>query len=254
MTFKNFYFISALLFGCSAHASQVLNMNPNARISAKISFDSMNRIAIDKDRISQVFGDENTYTTQIDEMRGQLFLKPTAENGDKPIHLTITSENDVVQDIELLPDKINTQTLILKGEKQLVENKNASKSYPSLGYSSAFSSNGGTVKSRSSQIIYALKKTITESDMENSVITDTAAFDDKEIKSLGLKVNSLFARVFDNLQVDVFELSNPTKNSIELLESMFKGENVVAVSLLRRQLNVKEKARVYIVRNIATSH
>lgn len=95
-------------------ASQTLVMNPDKRLKAVISCDSMNRLAVANDRITQIFGDNDAYEVQTEESTGQLFLKPTAENGKKPLSVTLITENGVTQDMTLQPEEREATTVILK--------------------------------------------------------------------------------------------------------------------------------------------
>lgn len=94
-------------------SSQVLKLAENKRIEASICADSMNRIAVANDRITQIFGDEGTFESQNDEATGQVFLKPTAENGSKSLSLTLITEQGITQDLTLKPDAKSAKTLIL---------------------------------------------------------------------------------------------------------------------------------------------
>ncbi|NBX70249.1 MAG: hypothetical protein EBR01_15020, partial [Proteobacteria bacterium] len=89
-----FPFIATL----EAGASQSLSMNPDKRIKAHISNDSMNRIAVANDRITQVFGDSEAYEAQTEESTGQIFLKPTIENANKSLAITLITESGATQD------------------------------------------------------------------------------------------------------------------------------------------------------------
>ena len=95
-------------------ASQALVMNPDKRLKAIISCDSMNRLAEANDRITQIFGDNDAYEVQTEESTGQLFLKPTAENGKKPLSVTLITENGATQDMVLQPQEREATTVILK--------------------------------------------------------------------------------------------------------------------------------------------
>jgi len=92
---------------------QVLKMAGNKRIEASICADSMNRIAVTNDRITQIFGDEGTFESQNDEATGQVFLKPTVENGSKSLSLTLITEQGVTQDLTLKPTAKSAKTLVL---------------------------------------------------------------------------------------------------------------------------------------------
>jgi hypothetical protein len=83
-------------------ASQTIATNPDKRLKAIISADSMNRLAVANDRITQIFGDQEAYEVQTEESTGQLFLKPTLENGKKPLAITLITDR-VGGALRLLP-------------------------------------------------------------------------------------------------------------------------------------------------------
>jgi hypothetical protein len=95
-------------------ASQTIALNPDKRLKAIISSDSMNRLAVANDRITQVFGDHDAYEVQSEESTGQVFLKPTVENGKKPLSITIITESGLTQDMTLEPVERDAATVILK--------------------------------------------------------------------------------------------------------------------------------------------
>lgn len=108
----------SLFWGTHTYAgSQVLSMDGNSRLEANIARDYLNRIAASNDRITQIFGDEATYTVQADENKGQIFIKPSEANGLKPISLTIITESGQVQDLTLKPGDKGASTIVLKGQK-----------------------------------------------------------------------------------------------------------------------------------------
>lgn len=104
---------SVAIYASSDQSNQSLKVIENKRITATICADSMNRISIANDRITQIFGDEGTFESQNDEATGQLFLKPTAENGSKNLSLTLITEQGITQDLKLIPTSKTPQTLVL---------------------------------------------------------------------------------------------------------------------------------------------
>ncbi len=94
--------------------SQTIATNPDKRLKAIISADSMNRLAVANDRITQIFGDQEAYEVQTEESTGQLFLKPSLENGKKPLSVTLITENGLTQDMTLEPVERDAATVILK--------------------------------------------------------------------------------------------------------------------------------------------
>jgi len=91
-----------------------LIMEESKRVEAEIARDSMNRLAVSNDRIVSVFGDEGAFVTQTDEQNGQVFIKPSIENKEIPLSLTIVTENGLTQDLLLSPKKSKASTIILK--------------------------------------------------------------------------------------------------------------------------------------------
>lgn len=95
-------------------ASQTINVNSDKRLKAVISMDSMNRLAVANDRITNIYGDHDAYEVQTEESTGQLFLKPTLENGKKPLAITLITESGLTQDMTLEPAERDAATVILK--------------------------------------------------------------------------------------------------------------------------------------------
>ena len=94
--------------------TQTLIISEGSRLEASIAADVMNRLAVANDRIVNVFGDDGTFVTQTDDQTGQVFIKPTAENGVNPLSITVITENNVTQDLTLNPTPGPASTIILK--------------------------------------------------------------------------------------------------------------------------------------------
>ena len=95
------------------HGGNVLTIAEDQRLEAQIG-NAMNRLAVINDRIINIFGEEEAFTFQSDEHTGQVFIKPTIENGNKPIAITLVTENGVTQDLTLIPSRTKATTVILK--------------------------------------------------------------------------------------------------------------------------------------------
>ena len=106
------FMIFFLSFGFSLAS---MNLDSSKRLVAKIGKDSINRISIENDRIAQVFGDAETFELQTEEGTGQIFLKPTQENGTKPLSITLITENGITQDLKLIPFFDTASSLVLRG-------------------------------------------------------------------------------------------------------------------------------------------
>lgn len=243
-------------------ASIQLTSDPNKRISVQISSDSMNRIAFAHDRISQVFGDEEAYTLQTDETRGQIFLKPSEANAEKPISITLTTENNVVQDVELIPQKIATRTIILKNDvrghtptshgKPHSHGLTAPSGY--LGahsfnphYSPEFSTFNHTrgENDHVSRLVRVLKY-VTSQDIPSTVKEGEKP---AELTISSLTAEGVGVMIYHGFHVSLYTLSNLTEQRYEVIENTFKGRDVVAVALEKKQLSPGESTRLFVVRN-----
>lgn len=81
------------------------------RLHASIALNQLNRIQVFEDRISQVFGNEESFTVETDTENGQIFIKAKDQ---KPIFLTLVTENGASIDLALNPIETEAQTLVLK--------------------------------------------------------------------------------------------------------------------------------------------
>lgn len=104
-------------FSDEGFCAQIYALEGEKRISCVISQEHMNRIQIEGDRISAVYGADNAYVMETDEALGQIFFKavnPAMESG--PVYLSLVTEGDVTQDLKLIPSKVEAQTLIFKNQ------------------------------------------------------------------------------------------------------------------------------------------
>ena len=103
-----------LLLSNQSVALQVKEMIQDERLTLKVALYDLNRIEVRGDRIASVFGNSGTFTLDHDTDRGHLYIKPTQSNGKRPLSLSITTENGLVQDLILTPFDMPSETIILK--------------------------------------------------------------------------------------------------------------------------------------------
>lgn len=97
----------------SAQASQIQVMDEEQEIHAVMSTSELNRVLVERDRISDVFTHSSSLEILPDERLGQIFIRinqPPKEG----IRLTLTTEDGRIQDLRLQGQHISGQTLILK--------------------------------------------------------------------------------------------------------------------------------------------
>lgn len=106
------YFTLLALAVSSVQAAQIYNLNEHQEIEATISKTELNRIIVEKDRISDVFAYGNTLEVLPDERLGQIFVKAVVPSKET-IRVTVTTEEGRIQDMRLSSRAIQGQTITL---------------------------------------------------------------------------------------------------------------------------------------------
>ncbi len=99
-----------LLISTSSLALQAKLVTDNSRISVNIAKDELNRIKITDDRISQIFGLDDSFNVEVDEKSGQIFIKPSSL---ERVHVSLITERGKSIDLALTPKNIPPETVVL---------------------------------------------------------------------------------------------------------------------------------------------
>lgn len=97
-----------------ALAVQNFNLVDHQRTEIQVSNRQMNRIAVKGDRIQQIFGADEHFHIETDDHGGQIFLKFLSDQMLEPVSLTIVTEEGLTQDLTLMPDDMDAQTVLFK--------------------------------------------------------------------------------------------------------------------------------------------
>jgi hypothetical protein len=249
-------FILALLVPLTSKASQVLTLLENKRVEAAICPDSMNRIAIANDRITHIFGDEGTFESQNDENTGQVFLKPTVENGTKSLSLTLITEQGITQDLTLKPTAKSATTLIFKNTDasgtasglragQRIEASGITQDSLNTGSVPGFSPENNF--NLQDHLLVILKQAVTG----QLPLHDTEFLDDGYISRAspeGCELSHHQSYTAGSYGVFVFHVKNTTKTAIEMHEKSFYQAGDLAISLQKRILSAGAETLFYVVR------
>jgi len=242
---KKFTYAVLLGISVSAYGTQVHTLNEASRLQANICPTEMNRIAIQGDRIAQVFGAEGTFTHQVDEETGQFFLKPVSvpegsaqENGfpSTPISLTLVTESGVTQDMTLYPREKTAATILLKSSLSVKGQTTAL--LPALeGVGQALPYQEG--------LIQAFKTLVTK---ERPHPEEGLERPSQRINEDGITVSFVRQRR-ENLYVGyIFEITNTSSETMVVQEKQFFQPPDLALALSKTTLKPLEKATLYVIR------
>ncbi len=229
------HFLLGLIWSTVALAgTQVLTLTEQKRLEANISLNMMNRLTVTQDRIVNIFGDEGTFVTQADEHTGQVFIKPTPENGTTPLSITLITENGLTQDLTLNPTEEKAATLILKTSESSRQSKSPQETLlPGF-------SRGAEVEQE--LWIDAMKQAVL------GELPDAERYSVKEPKIPGFEVKHQKTYQAGNWIVNVFTLKNTGNLMEELLESALYQPGDIAISVQKNQLEPNEKTLLYVLR------
>ena len=238
---KKFIYSFLFLASSSLYAAQVYTINEGVRIQANICPNEMNRIAIEGDRIAQVFGSDGKFTHQVDEETGQFFLKLLSNQEEGfphvPVSLTLITESGLTQDLTLFPKEKTSATILLK--PSVINSKTASSfsSFEGL----------GRVLPYQDALIQALRVLVSEGEgiTEKQDNLETPRF-----RSGASGLTAQFVRQVKGpgYLAQVFEIKNTNAEEETLQEKQFFQTGDLALALNKTTLMPQEKATLYVLR------
>ncbi len=206
---REFFSVGLLGLGlCSCVYANPYWVESDSRINAAIALNQLNRIQVFEDRITQVFGDDNTFSVETDTDNGQIFIKPKDE---KPIFLTIITENGASIDLALNPIEAEAQTLVLKTTAPL-QHSSEDKTEPFI-----------------NPIVHLMAAMHQGSAIDG--FTRLKASKQEFLESLTLELRSIYQG--KGLQGEIWEVKNTTNRTQDLTETQFFTEPEVAALALK---------------------
>lgn len=221
--------IICLLISCiyasSSLALQFKTISGNNKIVANLAIDELNRIAVQDDRILEVFVLEEDLFIEQDNKHGQIFVKPKL---NKQISMTIVTEKGNTIDLSLIAQKIPAEAIIISVVKinNSINNKISSEHSKKI-----------------TDIIVAMAKNQEHKDFTIEEI-------DKVI-DLWDKIDLRQIKLYDSLLMhgEVYTIKNATKQGIYMTETQFAWKpGIVGVALKKHALAPDESTSLYIVR------
>lgn len=213
--------------------SDTFVMDESRRIEADISVQSMNRLSVSNDRIVSVFGDEGTFVTQSDDDNGQIFIKPSIENGEAPLSITLVTENGLTQDLILKPKKSEANTILLNPFR--IKNKPSEELLP------------GMPRQRDDlvdRVVEALKKAVLG---ELPSLNEGCCIKRNAPQGISLRHQDSFESEAGIVQK--WLIKNTSDTVVTLREEDFYNASDIGIALLKPRLEPGESTEGFIVRN-----
>lgn len=207
-------------------------------IKAKISYQNLNRISVKGDKIDSVVGIDTAFHFEKNEKTGEVFIRPTEDNGYNPISLSVTTTSGKTQDLllEVINGEANSIELISENSTQ----EDFSNQFLSEEYS---------------------EESAISSDYEESISTVMKKFINfhSECKKIELEVadrnhDYVIAKFQEAYRIDGFVclkfqiVAKQENYSCVLDERMFSRKGDIALSLSTLRLDKNHRAILYVLR------
>ena len=117
--------LGGLFYSSSCYALQTYPLIDHEKTTISVSQKEYTRMAVLGDRIQQIFGAEGAFDVQMDEEGGQIFLM--LRKGGRVPHesegfsLTLITEEGLTQDLKLIPQEIESQSILFKPSRASLE-------------------------------------------------------------------------------------------------------------------------------------
>lgn len=225
------------LMATPLRALQTYPLVDHQKTELEISKTELNRIAVSGDRIQQVFGAEGLFDVQTDDEGGQIFLKLNSGihiPNSKSITVTLITEDGLTQDLKLIPQTIDSQSILfkpyVKGPEVLLAEK--------------------ATENMESSVLSLMKAMVRNEELNGftKASCESSSFVAPKIEALeNLKTDCLSAYLGERLQGRRYSLINQGTTPVHLKEEDFAGPEDLALTLAKSTLHPQETITFYII-------
>lgn len=223
---RNSLIFSSILLSHFAFSAQIFDLDPYKRIPVIVSFNELNRITVENDKIQQIYGDEGRYIIQGDEISGQVFVRPHADNLS-PFTVTVITQSGQTQDLLLTPKDGNARAIVIRPKS--IEKK--------------LSSSGNLDE----QIINLTQAMLHDRKIEgfevNRNINSIQKLNQAELKTVCQYLG-------ENLEGLILVVRNVSSQNLNLQPQMFLSPKTLSVAITENILSPQSTTRVFIVRRV----
>ena len=217
--------VMSILFCAIAIAEQQVPVQEGSEVSISVSSNTLNRLAVQNDRIMTVKGITGQFQLDKDGESGQVFIKPIATDKQELIHLFLLTEKGHTYPLSLSLNEGAAQSILLMPMEPEPTQWEQSSSYETL--------------------LRTLLKAMHNQTPVEGFIVNKIKTQIPIIKQA--KINYLQTYTGKQLQGHVLEVTNTSEEELVLTEQLFQLNGVRAVSILNPILSARAKTRVYVV-------
>lgn len=200
-------------------------------IKANISYQNLNRISVKGDKIDSILGIDNAFHYEKNDKTGEIFIRPTEENGYTPISLSVTTVSGKTQDLLLEPKDGEAYSIELLTENtqflplQLPDDGDVSNDYEE-------------------SISNVMKKFINLSKHEKTV--EVTRVQDRSFEHLQAKFSAAYR--IDGFLCLKFIVETTANGIFRLDERMFSRKGDIALSLSNLFLGKNSKITLFVLK------
>ena len=223
----------ALLLICLpalGYAEQRLVVRPGGNVTAHIASTSLNRIAVQGDRIASIKGSAGQFQLEKDLNLGQIFIQPNSPEDKTPIHIYLTTEQGNTYSMTLLSADMPAEniTLVSTSNQNKLANWDITAPYETV-------------------MVNIIKAMHHQAELEGFSLSPATK---NNYKIEGLLVTHQDSYLGDKLQGERYQIENVSEDEILLKNADFYKHDVRAISILTKKLPPQGKTSLYIVRGI----
>lgn len=205
-------------------------------IKAKISYQNLNRISVRGDKIDTLVGIDTAFHFEKNEKTGEVFIRPTEDNGYNPISISVTTTSGKTQDLLLE---------VVNGEANSIELISENSSQEELFFTGFQDSEESINSSDYEENIAAVMKKFINLSSEHKKIS--LNFEDRPHTYVIAKFQEAYR--IDGFICLKFKVTTDREDICCLLdERMFSRRGDIALSLSTLHLDKNQSATLYVLR------
>lgn len=218
---------SLLAASLPASAIQILEGADGQTLVGKLSQKELTRVVVERERIRRVTGNAGEFFLEKDEEKGQIYIRPAAQDATKPINLFVATDRSTFT-LLLQPIDLPAETIVIKAAPG--------------GREPARIARSGSYVRAIKNLLLTMAGDALPRDMEVREVTQEVALWNEARFTLTRKY------VGQGLVGEKYLLTNVSAAPMVIAEQELYKQGVVAVSVENMNLAAGESSNVFIIR------